>query len=85
MARYFFHLHDGKDYPDHTGVELPDIDAAKKHAAAFVGELLKDSSEAIWSGEDWVLKVSREDGLTLFCIHIVTIDSPAAPAPTVRT
>jgi hypothetical protein len=30
MPRYFFDVHDGKFMPDEEGVELPDLDAARK-------------------------------------------------------
>ena len=43
--------------PDDIGVELSDLDAARKRAAAYAGELLGDGRDVVWSGEDWVLQV----------------------------
>jgi hypothetical protein len=42
MPRYFFHYRDGSSVQeDATGVELPDLDAARKHAL--------ESACAIWT------------------------------------
>ena len=32
MARYFFHVQDGRDYHDLQGTELPDLKAARNEA-----------------------------------------------------
>ena len=41
-ARYFFHVHDGKERPDRDGVELTGPDQARKQAVVVSGEALKD-------------------------------------------
>ncbi len=34
MPRYFFHVEDGKAYPDEEGTELSDLDAARIHVSS---------------------------------------------------
>ena len=58
--RFFFHLHDGKVLPDTEGTELPDIAAARKQAAQFVGRLLADRAEEFWDAGKWTLEVKDE-------------------------
>ena len=46
MARFYFHLHNDLNVPDHEGVELPDLKAAVAHATMsareLMGQVLKD-------------------------------------------
>lgn len=66
MARYFFNLHDGTDYPDKDGQELPSIEEARRHAAQYAGEMLKDPSNNFWNGHKWTIDVADEHGVVLF-------------------
>lgn len=77
MPRYFFHLHDGIEHPDRLGKDLPSLEAARGHAAAYLGELLRDGGDAIWNGEDWRLNVADETGLILLTIDIFAFESAA--------
>lgn len=78
MPRYYFHLHDGTTHPDRDGLELADIGAARKHAASYLADLLRDGGEMIWNGEDWQLNVTDDAGLVYFTIHIVAVEAAAA-------
>ena len=46
VPRYFFHLHNDLDVPDHEGKELPDLEAAREWAACqarmTIAELVRD-------------------------------------------
>ena len=77
MPRFFFHLHDGTDHPDREGSFLPSLEAARGHAAAYLGKLLRDGGNEIWNGEDWRLNVADETGLVLLTIYIFAIESAA--------
>ena len=44
MARYFFHVKDGHDFPDELGAELANSDAVKSHALKTAGEMLRDGT-----------------------------------------
>ena len=84
MPRYFFHVEDGKSFPDHDGVELPDLHAARINATKMFGSMLDDDPEIFWNGDEWTLKVTLEDGLILFCIHFVASESPAGQGAAYR-
>ena len=64
MPRYFFHVRDGKDFPDTEGSELPDLDAVRTEALKASGEMLRDSKgrAEFWSGDDWTMNVTDEAG-----------------------
>lgn len=84
MPRYFFHVSDGSELPDHDGVELPGPGAARRQATALLGRLMAAAPEDVWNGDDWQVRVEDQSGLVLFSIHIVTVDaaSPRGPAGT---
>lgn len=77
MPRFFFHLHDGTEHPDTEGSYLPSLEAARGHAAVYLGKLLRDGGNEIWNGEDWRLNVADETGLVLLTIYIFAIESAA--------
>ena len=47
MPRYFFHLHDGVDLPDHEGTVLPGAREAKIQALSTAGEIVRDKAKDI--------------------------------------
>ncbi len=77
VPRFFFHVHDGQDFVDHVGTELPSILDARRHAARYAGELLQTDPELFWSGHQWQMDVADERGSILFQLMFVGIDSPA--------
>jgi len=42
MQRYYFHLKDGRLSLDEEGTEFPDIQAARREAIRYSGEVLRD-------------------------------------------
>jgi hypothetical protein len=62
MARFFFHVEDGKSYPDREGVELPDLKSVRAEALRASGEMLRDNGLSLWDGEDWEMRVVNEAG-----------------------
>ena len=80
MPRYYFHVADGKDFPDLQGTELADLAAARREALRFSGAMLSDASERFWSGDDWAMTVTDERGLTLFVLNFMATDAPAVSA-----
>jgi hypothetical protein len=77
VPRYYFHTEDGRLTPDRMGVELPDIDAARREAVQALGEILKERAEAFWSERALRICVADKDGLTLFLIDVTAVDAPA--------
>lgn len=39
MPRYFFHVRDGQQEPDHVGKKLDDWDGARQHAVRLAGRI----------------------------------------------
>ena len=73
--RYFFHVQDGRYYPDETGTNLPDLAAVRDEAIGVTADLLRGSGRAeFWTGEEWSLHVTDEDGG-----DVLTLRFSAAP------
>jgi hypothetical protein len=51
VPRFYFHLHNDVDVPDHEGAELPHLEAAIVRASSYarnlVGELAKDEGRIV--------------------------------------
>lgn len=77
MPRYFFHVHDGVDFEDLQGSELPGIDAARKEAVRFSAALLADHSTAFWNTGTWEMRVTDETRRVLFLLKFQATDAPA--------
>lgn len=76
MPHYFFHVSDGSDYPDPHGTILPDLDAARAHALAYFGDLIRDAPCEFWNGDQWTMNVADHRGLVLFSLYFVGLDAP---------
>jgi hypothetical protein len=68
MARYYFHIRDGKDIPDHEGTELSDVSMVRSEAITAAGEMLKDMGSA-WDGHEWEMEVTDESGATVLTLR----------------
>ena len=69
MARYFFHLHDGRDIPDVGGIDLPDMQAVRAQATLTAGQMLFDA-DGRFSGEEWRVEVANQAGQPVLTIRI---------------
>ena len=70
MPRYFFNVHDGQhpveqDPPDIDGTVLPGPEEARSAAVVLAAEMLKDLDGKFWSGADWTMAVTDEEGATV--------------------
>ncbi len=68
MPLYFFHIvtKDGSVLPDNTGLQLPDLDAARQEADLTIASLLRDTERG---GRDYTggtFKVESDDGRQVF-------------------
>lgn len=77
MPIFHFNVHDGTSHPDVSGLDLPDVAAARKVAVKLASDLLRDQGEAFWNGEDWQIEVTDDRALTLFIIMFSAINAPA--------
>ena len=81
MARYHFHVHNGRELRDEDGTEMADLDAARAYAVRYAGELLAGDGEAFWQAPEWRMEVADADGLICFALHIFAIEAPVIPPP----
>lgn len=70
MPRYFFHVMDGKALIDEEGVDLPDINAARKQAIRTAGEILADgeASGHLMAEFPWQMTVVDDERRTVFTL-----------------
>lgn len=68
MPRFFFHIHDGTIIPDHTGTELPSLDAAYAQAITTAGRVLQDIGKDLLAGTPWQMEVTDEQGRLLLTL-----------------
>jgi hypothetical protein len=69
MSMCYFHLHDDKNIVDTDGTDLPNVDAAREHAAGVARELTAHSIGFLdqnWSG--WTMSVQDDGGVQLFSL-----------------
>lgn len=78
MPRFFFSLANGGREPDDTGVDLPDVAAARIEAVAYAGELLKSNPRQLWKQGQWRVEVTNAERALLCTVVILAFDSPAA-------
>ncbi|HEX8300098.1 DUF6894 family protein [Sphingomonas sp.] len=67
MARYYFNLHDGMEFPDNQGREFANLQEARNAALEYACEMMRASGEA-WEGEEALLQVTDERGTPLFTL-----------------
>lgn len=65
MARYFFHIFNGKATIDDVGVDLSSMDAVRSEAIRASGQMLS-AGEQVWEGAAWRMIVADETGAVVF-------------------
>jgi hypothetical protein len=78
MQRYYFHLNDGHESLDDLGSEFPDIQAARREAVKYSGEVLRDGAGgSLWQGEPWKCWVTDQPdgkGKTFFTLNFSAVE-----------
>jgi hypothetical protein len=77
MPLYHFNVEDGRKYPDITGTEFDNLEAARTEAVKRSGTLLRDNAESFWGGHGWKLVVTDDHHMVLFTLHFLAVSSPA--------
>lgn len=77
MPKYNIDIRTESHIADTLVVEQPDHTALRMEMARFVGELLKNHAELIWTDEDWQVDVSNEAGMILYVINISAMKTAA--------
>ncbi len=76
MPRFYFHVRDGKDFPDHEGMLLTDTQVALREAITFAGRIISEESHTLSASDDWHLELCDEDGALLFRLDFRVTASP---------
>lgn len=76
MPVFQLQLRDGVAEPPKT-IDLPDADQARLHAIRYAGEVLAAQPERV-VGQDMRVEVSTAEGLLLFSVIVIGVDSAAA-------
>jgi len=79
MDRFYFHVEDDDRVIDDEGVELADIEAARREAITAAADMLRDGSgKVIWGGKPWRMWVTQEPngtGKPLFTLRFSASES----------
>jgi len=79
MPLFYFHVEDDRTVLDQEGIQLPDIEAARREAVTAAGEMLRNGSGAVvWSGKPWRMWVTHEPngrGKPLFTLRFSASES----------
>jgi hypothetical protein len=77
VPRYHFNVYDGVTLLDKKGVELPDINFARREAIRYSGTLLEDGGNKDNLGAEWRMEVTDDTGLILFRLDFFVTPSAA--------
>ena len=81
MSRYFFHIQNGQNLPDTSGMIFPGVPEARQEAMRTASDLLRGDG-GVWSTPDWTMCVMDEADSPVFTIRIVMEDHGLSLAPT---
>jgi hypothetical protein len=74
MARYYFHLTDGKQVlSNHKGVDLPGDAAARENATALARDLKNGAAMSDWNWTGWFVAIVDEHGRTIEKVPVADI------------
>jgi hypothetical protein len=85
MPVYHINIRTESHIANTVHVEKESLTDLRLEMARFVGELLKDHAELIWSDQDWQIDVTNEEGLILYVIHISASETSATAGSVLRT
>jgi hypothetical protein len=63
---------------DDRGAELHSLVDARRYAASYASDLLRDQPDVFWGGEEWRMDIADENGLVFSTLIFLGIDAPAA-------
>jgi hypothetical protein len=77
VAIYHINVRTESHIATSVDVEMADLTALRLEMARFVGELLKDHADLIWTDETWQVDVTDEAGLILYVISVDAMKTAA--------
>lgn len=69
MPRYFFHVEDGRSFPDTVGTVLADDGAARAEAIGASSEAINNLGDSFWNGSEWQMRVVDETERSVLTLH----------------
>ncbi|MBY8823788.1 DUF6894 family protein [Sphingomonas colocasiae] len=76
MSQYYFRTANDAGGPSGDPLEFESAENARRQAVLFVSEMLRERPDMVWDG-DVRFDVTTEEGLILFTIMVVGVQSPA--------
>ena len=77
MPSYRVELRTGSRVQEALAIDSGDLEALRREATRFVGELMRDSHAQLWRDKDWQIDVKDTSGLILFVLHVFVSSSAA--------
>jgi hypothetical protein len=77
MPNFYFHVTNGQNYPDLRGQPLADLDAAKKEAVQFTGDMLILGPDEFCLDKEWSVRVLDEARNLVFEVVVNARDCAA--------
>lgn len=71
MPHYFFNTSNGSPHVDDAGMDLPDLDAARREAVRYGGGLLSDDPGMVMQEHGFRIDVIDEAGGHCFAVRVV--------------
>ena len=77
MPIYHFHLDDGASHDQFESMDLPDMEAARRQAAAFLDTLLHGTDTRLRAGDILRMRVTQETGRVCFSLQFTAVGAAA--------
>ncbi len=77
VPRFFFDTQDGETVCDEQGVELSDVQEARREAVRLLTHIIRDRLDEFLRTQALSVIVRNADRLTYFAIHVSAVNSPA--------
>jgi len=74
VPHYYFNTTNGSPHIDDAGMQLPDIDAARREAVRYGGSLLVDDPDMVMHENGLRVDVLDETGSPCFALRIIVDD-----------
>ena len=73
MSLFYFLIEDGTFEHQPERLDLPNLDAARMHAAALSQVLIAEGRGRFTRGEAWQMRVTDETGFTCFSLQFIAV------------
>ena len=84
MPRYHIELRTESTVSETLDVECVDLTELRTQVATFVGELLQNHAQQIWTDEEWRVDVTDQKGLILYVMQLSATNTAATRPLSVR-